>query len=86
MRNCVFERVGFGVKAVETEAQFNSNTYLDTRVADIFVSPPLGKSKGQGIQGEEPVPLLGDETIEGTGGNVFRGGTGNFIMNTTSTI
>ncbi len=82
VQNCLFRRVGFAVQAVETEAEFRNNIFRDIRADAVFVSEPLGKNAAQ--QTDE-VPLFGDETIEGTGGNVFDNVGGQFIINNTET-
>ncbi len=82
VRNCLFRRIGSGVQAVETTAEFRNNQFKNVREDAVFVSPPITKFAQAG---EEDVPLFGDETIEGTGGNVFESVAGQFIVNFTST-
>jgi len=82
VRNSMFTRVGSGVQSVETRAEFKSNMFEDIRQDAIFVRTPETLFQ---VEGEVDVPLFGDETIEGTGNNIFRRVEGSFIINNTGT-
>ncbi|MFC1735105.1 FG-GAP repeat domain-containing protein [Candidatus Hydrogenedentota bacterium] len=79
--DCTFEKIGYGVQAVNTSATFTGNTFEEIREDAIFIRPPpstLVESAGE-------VPLFGDFSDLTTGGNTFKNVQGFYVYNQSST-
>jgi len=81
--DCLFRRIGSGVQALETHAEFRSNTFESVREDAVFIRPPAKSRFGSPPASD--VPLFGDDSIEGSGDNTFDTVLGNFIVNNTAT-
>ncbi|MFC1736025.1 hypothetical protein ACFL1X_07895 [Candidatus Hydrogenedentota bacterium] len=76
--HCVFKRLGYGVHAVHSSAEFAENSFEDIHNYAIFTRPPDEKLK----DGEDVlVPTFGNAFDSSTGGNIFRNVIGLLVYN-----